>query len=334
MKRPGRRRFLCVLGATAAAAATGFARGAAVPILRWRGVLMGAEVSIALGGLDRQAAAPLIAACAAEAARLEQLFSLQRADSALSRLNAAGAIAAPPAEFLELIGAAQVLARRTGGAFDPTVQPLWTLYRAHFAQQQGAAAGPPARAVRAALGRVGYTRLTVTPERVALGQPGMALTLNGIAQGYITDRLAALLRARGVEHVLVDMGEHYGLGSHPDHRPWRVAIRDPRQVTGLLAEVPLTDRALATSGGYGLSFDSAGRFHHLFDPRTGDCTRRYLSVSVAHPSATIADALSTAFSAMPREAIAALVRAEPALEVWLVAPDGALSVLGGAKRRA
>ena len=44
--------------------------------------------------------------------------------------------------------------------------------------------------------------------------------------------------------------------------------------------------------------DEAGKFTHLFDPRTGTATPRYRSVSVMAPTAAVADALSTAFSIM------------------------------------
>ncbi len=77
----------------------------------------------------------------------------------------------------------------------------------------------------------------------------------------------------------------------------------------------IDDRAVATSGGYGLRFDAAGRFNHLFDPRTGRSPTRCGSVSVVMPTATEADALSAAFNPMPIEAIervmAELGRGEP-----------------------
>jgi FAD:protein FMN transferase len=67
----------------------------------------------------------------------------------------------------------------------------------------------------------------VASDRIALGRPGMKLTLNGIAQGYVTDRVAALLAAAGLENVLLDLGEVRGAGGRPDGRPWRAAIADP-----------------------------------------------------------------------------------------------------------
>ena len=91
----------------------------------------------------------------------------------------------------------------------------------------------------------------------------------------------------------------------------------------------MTNQALATSGGYGTAIDPAGRYTHLFNPRTGLARPRYLSVSVMAPSATMADALSTAFSHMPLEAAQAVVR-ELGLQAWFVMADGRLVLHGQA----
>src|SRR5581483_2453513 len=158
------------------------------------------------------------------------------------------------------------------GAFDATVQPLWEVYATHFSRADADPAGPPSGSIAAALARVGHAGVTVTPERIALARPGMAVTLNGIAQGYITDRVVELLRASGIGHTLVDMGEIRALDGHPAGRPWRVGLKDPRSERGTLRDLDLDDEALSTSGGYGTEFDRGGRFNHIFDPATGACS--------------------------------------------------------------
>ena len=124
----------------------------------------------------------------------------------------------------------------------------------------------------------------------------MSVTLNGIGEGYVTDRVVDLLRAGGVEHAMVDMGEIYALGTHPMGQPWSVGLEDPRAPEYIDQRIPLADRAVATSGGYGTMFDPAGQFNHLFEPRTGRTSWRWLSVSVEAATTTEADALSTAFA--------------------------------------
>src|SRR5512132_1365639 len=167
----------------------------------------------------------------------------------------------------------------TGGAFDVTVQPLWQLYAAHFTAHPDDADGPSAAELRRACHLGDFRRIEVAPGRITL-PPEMAFTLNGIAQGYITDRIAELLRARGWTDVLIDLGELRGLGGHPDGRPWTIGLPDPRRAQALIAEIPLGQRAAATSAGSGTTFDRAGRYHHLFVPRTGRSATTYSAVTV------------------------------------------------------
>ncbi len=293
---PGRRRVLRLVAAVGGLAmAPGLRATAAQPPEPqvWRGIALGAEASIALYHPDAARARRLIGRCVAELRRLEAIFSLYRFDSALSILNRQGFLDAPPLDLVRLLAHARSLSEATDGAFDVTVQPLWTLYAAHFREAHADPAGPRPEAIAAALERIGHGALAVDSGRIAFEKPDMAVTLNGIAQGYITDRVADLLRAGGVENVLVDLGEARALGRHHDGRPWKAGLADPLAPEQIARVVELADMALATSAGYGSRFDSRGRHHHLFDPATGRSAGRYLSVSVLAPSATVADALST-----------------------------------------
>jgi thiamine biosynthesis lipoprotein len=80
---------------------------------------------------------------------------------------------------------------------------------------------------------------------------------------------------------------------------------------------------MGTSGGYGTQFDAAGRFNHIFDPKTGLCADRYLSVSVIAPLGATADGLSTAFCVLPAEEIGTIIGALRAVTAILVTKDGA-----------
>ena len=131
-------------------------------------------------------------------------------------------------------------------------------------------AGPSDAELAAAVARIGQDALEVAEDRIRLARPAMSVTLNGIGEGYVTDRVVDLLRAGGVEHAMVNMGEIYALGGHPAGGPWSVGLEDPRapstdRPNGSRSQ----DRAVATSAGYGTTFDAAGRFNHLFEPRTG-----------------------------------------------------------------
>lgn len=322
---PIRRRALLI--AAAAAGLSLRARAAEAPV-RWTGSVLGAVGTITLRHPDRARAEGIIARAVAELRRLETIFSLYRRDSVLGDLNRRGVLEAPPAEMHAILRAALEAARLTGGAFDPTVQPLWQLYRVHFKWPGADPAGPGAEEVDATLARVGYRHLQVGRDAIAFARPGMALTLNGIAQGFITEHVAGLLRAEGMEHTLIDLGEIRASGVRAPGQPWRVALADPAAPEQPWRTVDLIDRALATSGDDGFVFDRAGRFTHLLDPRTGRSPRRYRAVSVIAPDATTADALSTAFALMPEDAIAGTLRNLPATGAYLLRHDGSVATYG------
>ena len=294
----------------------------AAPLLRvWRGVALGADAVLQVHHPDPAVADRLIEAGLAEVERLERVLSLYRQESALARLNRDGQLAEPPPDLLRLLGEAASYSRLTAGAFDLTVQPLWDVYAAHFAQPGADPAGPPAEALAAAVARVGHDRVEADPALVRFTRPGMAITPNGIGQGYVTDRVVELLRRGGIEHALVDMGETRAIGAYPDGGSWRIGLEDPAAPGQAAETIPLADRAVATSGGYGTLFDPAGRFNHIFEPQTGRTSWRYRAVSVIAPTATMADALSTAFCVMPLDQTRA-VAARLGIAVHLALPDG------------
>jgi len=293
-----RRRALTLVAAAAGLSLLGPAASRAAPKpVRWTGTALGADASLAIYHPDEREARRLIVSAREEIARLEAVFSLYRADSALSRLNRAGYLDAPPLDLVTLLARARWWSERTGGAFDVTVQPLWRMYAEHFAAPGADPGGPPCRAIEAARALVDYRAVDIAAHRVAFARPGMAVTLNGIAQGYITDRVADLLRAQGLAHVLIDLGELRALGTRPDGDPWRVGLADPLRPGGLVDTLDVMDRAVATSAVTGTRFDPAGRHHHVFDPRRGRPGDGLLSASVVAPRATDADALSTALLA-------------------------------------
>lgn len=293
----------------------------------WTGVALGADARLLINHPDPAVADALIRESLAEVARLERIFSLYRPDSALVRLNQTGVLEDAPSDLVALMAQAIAIAHLTGGAFDPTVQPLWAVYADHFSQPGADPAGPAPAALADALSRVGYAAVRVDADHVALLRPGMALTLNGIAQGYITDRVVALLKARGVDHTLVDMGEIRALGSRPDGRPWSAGIRGPQDDGRTVMTLMLTDQALSTSGAYGTPFEATGRFNHLFNPATGGCADPASSITVQAPTATLADALSTAFSVMTPDAIGAVLSKSAGCAAWRACTDGTVVTL-------
>lgn len=280
-----RRRFLAISAGALAVPSGAAARAAEA---RWRGVALGAPASMVLAGVSREEAQPVFAALEAELDRLENVFSLYRTTSALSRLNRDGHLPAPPPEMLEVLSLADTLHGGSGGAFDPTVQPLWKAL---------AAGNDTARARKA----VGWSGVRFGTDEIRFAREGMALTLNGIAQGYVTDCVAALLRAHGFGDVLVDIGEIAASGWKPDGTPWQAGISDVD--ARILRRVSLSDRALATSAVNGTVLPN-GR-GHIVRPDGGVPKHRLVSVSA--PKAVLADGLSTAICLLDRNSSQRLV---------------------------
>lgn len=311
---PTRRRFIQIAAGLSAAclwpALAGARQGAPLETQldththHWQGIALGADASLAIHHPDAATARALTRLCLDELRRLESLFSLYQPDSALCRLNRQGRLEAPAADFLALLSRSQAFSRLTGGLFDITVQPLW---QAHAALDENAGRAEREDMLRAALANIGWQKIRLDPERISLARSGMALTLNGIAQGYITDRITALLAAHGVRHALVNMGEIHGLTPEEGGRPWQVGLEDARRPGHALMRLAIRNQAVATSGAYGTPLGVHGD-SHLFNPLDGISRPLHRSVSVVAADATTADALSTAFSHMQEDQIRPLAR--------------------------
>ncbi|MCK9517018.1 MAG: FAD:protein FMN transferase [Ottowia sp.] len=316
---PNRRRFIGIVAAGSAAALLPLAlrpaqAGRLPDVTSWRGIALGADAQLQIHHPDRAWAEQLVLRAVTEVRRLEQVFSLYRNDSALVRLNRAGRLDAAPGDLLRLLQESRQLSALTQGAFDPSVQVLWDLYA--DAARRGQAL-PRAEQVAEALKQVDWRAIEVTGRSVRLARPGMALTLNGIAQGYITDRVTELLRDAGLEHALVDMGEVRGLALDAGLAPWRVGLADDSEARRPLKTLQIRNQAVSTSSGRGTLLDTTGAVTHIFDPRSGRADARYRSVSVQAANATTADALSTALYVMDSTGMRRVLAASGA-SAWLL----------------
>ena len=324
---PSRRRVLQMIAVTPLLAllpGAGFARD--VEPVVWHGRLMGAEATLALYARERDRAEASLDEAIALARKLEGLFSLYLPDSALVVLNETGRLPAPPRDFLALLAAADRAHRLTRGAFNPLVGVLFDLYLAHFSARPGDEKGPPASSLRSMRPLLSWRAVRWDRRMIRL-PAGARLTLNGIAQGYVTDRVAELLIRRGWVPALVNFGEYRALGRHPSGRPFTLGLADPRRPGRVLGRLPVT-RALATSSPLAASFDEAGRFHHLLDPRTGrPATNAPAGLWVAAREATTADALSTALCVMGGAERRQLLARLPDVRAWQTEADGRIHPL-------
>ena len=243
----------------------------------------------------------LLRRCAdASLARIDELLSTWRSDSELARINARHSTGWLPVSptTAAVVQEALFVSRLTGGALDPTLEPLLALWG--FGPRARAVAGIPDReAVSRALVRVGHHRVVVRalPPAVRKKNPELSLDLSAVAKGFAADVLGVLVRVQGGGDYLINIGGEMRAGSeHLASRVWRVGVESP--VPGepsVLQVLALSRGALATSGTYRRTREVAGR--HLadtLDPRTGaPVTHDLLAVSVLSASAARADALAT-----------------------------------------
>jgi len=328
---PTRRRAMRIVAAAAGVPLMIAAVRASAPkgeLHSWQGEVLGAVSELTLWHTDAAFAQRAIRKVRQEIERYERIFSLYREDSEIARLNAAGRLARPSPELRALVEESQRIGALSAGAFDITVQPLWRLYEAHFWSHSDVQADIAARAREVAQALVDFRRIEAGAASIGFTRGGMAITLNSLAQGYITDAIADMLRHEGFESAVVDLGEFRTLGRHPDGRPWRIGIRNGKALGGLGRMVELTDMALAVSGGYGTPFEPSGRFHHIFDPATGASANGLVDVAVIGPRATAANALSTAICVAGEARAAALLAACPGTRAILTRPDGSVVTVG------
>ncbi len=271
-----RRRFLTI---TAAMLAT----PASAARLRWQGRALGADCTLEIHA-PRDQAERALRDVRALLRLAEARFSLYDPSSELSKLNAAGTLAAPSLEMTEILALCDRAHHATGGTFDPTVQTLW----------EALSTGTP---VDSAASLVGWTRVQRTPPRLDKGQK---LTLNGVAQGFATDMVAGALRAAGLSKVLVNIGEFSALGG-----PFHVGMSDPTH--GLFGTATLENSAIAISSPAATMLGTAP---HILSA-TGRIPQ-WNTVSVQAQNAALADAASTAFCLMGH---AEIERAIPALDL-------------------
>lgn len=252
---------------------------------------MGTVVTVNAVDPSGSLAEDALAAAFAELDRLEPELTRFSPAAPVAALNASGRLDGPPASLLAVLDLAHAAHESTARAFDPTVLPLLTYVEAECAA--GREPDPAEIAARREL--VGLSRVRWSGRRVEFARPGMALTLDGVAKGYIVDAMAQALRAAGAQHGLVDAGgDIAAFGGKAAGLPWTVAVRDPADPRAFRERIELFDGACTTSGDYEVSFDPQRRFHHILDPATGSSPRLAHSATVVADTAAAADALSTA----------------------------------------
>jgi FAD:protein FMN transferase len=302
-----------------AAAGLGRSSAAAKSTITRRATAFGTIVSLtASGGSDAQVNAAIDASFA-QIRAIEKSMSVYDADSEISRLNRTGRLPDPSHHFETVLSIGRDVFHETGGAFDPTVQPLWLAWRS--GQERGRL--PNRSELAAPLATVGFGNFS-------LKQPhGRQLTFNGIAQGYACDLVAAELARHGIASATFDTGEPGRFGTSSN----TIALRHPRKPDAIIGTIDVTGGYLATSGDYMTSFTPDFSAHHIFDPATGFSPAELASVSVLARTGALADAYATAMMVMGSRAALELAARTEGLDVLLVDKRSKMLMSNGMMRR-
>ncbi|MDA0762148.1 MAG: FAD:protein FMN transferase [Proteobacteria bacterium] len=255
----------------------------------YRFTAMGTPCELKIVG-SKRAANEIALRCQQEAQRFEARYSRFIATSIVSQINAAaGKIAVPvDEECAAILEYADICWSLSDGLFDLTSGVLRRVWHRHRS------AVPTREEVEACLALIGWQKVRRTQEGVLLTQPGMELDLGGVVKEYAADAIAQLIKDAGFDSAVVNLGgDIYCLGLSPEGVPWRIGIVNPL-AEGPLAEAPLVNRGVATSGGYERYRVIEGkRYSHLLNPHTGFPVKSLMSVSVMAETVVAAGSIAT-----------------------------------------
>jgi thiamine biosynthesis lipoprotein len=252
-----------------------------------------------------------------EIARLTKLMSRYDSDTPVSQLNRDGRLKGVPPELYFVVSESMRYHGISNGGFDITVKPLLDMY----AQLSQSSAGISAHEekIHDLLELVDAKLIVMNEGSIAFRKHGMAITLDGIAKGYIVDKAIGVMQRRGIQHALINAGgDIRTIGDKGDNKPWKIAIEDPLKKNDYPDIIAIKDSSIATSGNYEVFFDREKILHHIVNPKTGLSPLMNASVSVQASTAMEADALSTTlFTLHPIEAMR-LIQSQPLCEGLVV----------------
>lgn len=293
-------------------------------------LIMGTLVEIKAVGPDKNKLEDAISDAFSAMRTEEARFSPAREDSQIAALNRATSPVTVDSEVIDLLQRGEKIRRDSQGAFNMGlggVKALWDIEGENPRV-------PTAAELRAVLPDPTQPVVEIAGTRVMRRSSRVQLDLGGIAKGYAVDRALTVLRRAGLTSASINAGGDIGLlGGHGD-RSWKIGIQHPRRSGELLATIELRDRAIVTSGDYERFFLRDGvRYHHIFDPQTGEPARGCQSVSVVADNVADADALATAAFVLGPEAGLKLLERRPGVEGLIVAADGSSQLTSGLKGR-
>jgi thiamine biosynthesis lipoprotein len=259
---------------------------------------MGSACEVVLASHTQNEAESMAKLAIDEVLRIERTYSRYTTDSIIAKINqqaGCGAVQCDD-ETWALFKFASQLFDQSDGLFDITsgvLRQAWDFKNPEV---------PSSQKLEALLPLVGWEKVVLQDQSIALPLAGMEVDLGGFGKEYAADRAAQVLKEKGVTHGYVNLaGDMRFLGPKPTGEPWMIGIQDPRALDQVVATLPITMGGLATSGDYERYFELNGqRYCHVLNPKTGMPVSYWRSVSVTSPATVVSGCTTT--MAMLKEA--------------------------------
>lgn len=257
--------------------------------------MLGSPFEITVVAKDTIQANEFIDLAVNEVKRIENLISDWIPTTQISEVNRNAGLkpVKVDVEVIELVTRANKISKLTNGAFDISYASMDKIWKFDGSMK----AMPTPEAIKKSVEKIGYQNIIINEQdkTIFLKTKGMKLGLGGIGQGYIADKVKAVLQSKGCTSGIVNVsGDINTWGKQIDGKLWSVGIINPMNKNKVFATFPLEDSAVETSGSYEKFVIFNGiRYSHIIDPRTGYPATGIVSVSVFAKQTEIADALAT-----------------------------------------
>lgn len=255
---------------------------------------------------------------------VDQSLSLYQPNSLINKFNESrrGVVADQHLKFV--VDKALQVYQDTNGVFDATVAPLVQAWG--FGPTAPPETAPTPAHLHTLLASVGSDKLHWHGDSLVKDVPTVHLDLNGIAQGYTVDMLAALLERRRIRDYLVELGGEIRVRGFkwPGGERQRIGIERPDTsafaAPAIQHVIYVPTGGITTSGNYH-KFRQVGpmRVAHLINPKSGyPFHNELISVTVVAFDAITADAYDNALMGMGLKQALAFLRQRPALQAYFI----------------
>jgi len=285
---------------------------------------MGSAFEITVVEKDSLKAQQFIQDATDEIKRIEKIISSWDPRSQTSAINNNAGVkpVIVSKELFDLIKRAKVISKITDGAFDISYASMDRIWKFDGSMKKM----PNKEAIAKSVEKVGYQNIILNEnnQTVFLKKKGMKIGFGAIGKGYAADKAKQLLIAKGVQAGIINAsGDMNTWGTQPNRKPWTVAITNPLNKSKAFALVPISNKAVVTSGNYEkyVMFNGV-RYTHIINPKTGYPATGIISASVFAPSAEIADALATSIFVMGIEPGLNRINQLPNIECIIIDENG------------